>query len=112
MSRALSFVYLDGREIEGSSPREVFEALRGGEPGAPDDLGCYLDLLCSREALMFSVAPDVGAPDADIDLRCRQALASFIQQGWLRVKKAPPATWPPRPRPRPGSVTKMRPHAA
>lgn len=103
MSRALSFVYLDGREVEGSSPREVFEALRDGEASAPDDLGRYLDLLSSREALAFSVVPDVGAAGADVDLRCRQALSSFIQQGWLRVKRAQ-ATWPPQPR-RPHAVT-------
>jgi hypothetical protein len=102
MTRALSFVFLDGREVEGSTPRAVFEALRKGEASAPDDLGRYLDLLASREALTFSVVPDVGAAGADVDVRCRQALASFIEHGWLRVKKAP-ATWPPQPR---------RPHAA
>ncbi len=40
MSRSLAFVYLDGREVEGSSPRQVLEALRDGDAAAaPRDLG-------------------------------------------------------------------------
>ncbi len=35
MNRSLSFVYLDGREVEGSSPRGVLEALRDGDAAAP-----------------------------------------------------------------------------
>ena len=35
MSRSLTFVYLDGREIQGATPREVLEALRAGEPTRP-----------------------------------------------------------------------------
>ena len=56
MSRSLSFVYLDGREVEGSSPRQVLEALRDGDAAAPPhDLGRFLDLVSSRGALTFSV---------------------------------------------------------
>ncbi len=98
MSRCLSFVYLDGREVEGSSPRGVLEALRDGDAAAPPhDLGRFLDLVSSRGALMFSVTLEVGEPGADLDGRCRQALASLIQHGWLRVKKSK-VSWPPRAR--------------
>ncbi len=110
MSRCLSFVYLDGREIEASSPREVFEALRTGEPGAPADLGRHLDLLYSRGILMFSVVLDVGATDGDLDARCRQALASLLRHGWLRIKRTEP-TWPPRRR-RPVPASKAAPPSA
>jgi hypothetical protein len=98
MIRSLSFVYLDGREVEGSSPREIIEALRAGEDFAPAFLGPYLDLL-HRRGEVWSVDLKVGGGDEDIDLRCRQALASLIRHEWLRAKTAPP-TWPPRPRPR------------
>jgi hypothetical protein len=96
MSRSVSFVYLDGREIVASSPRQVFEALREGESTAPEDLGRYLDLLYGRGALMFSISLEVGSPSAALDARCKQALASLIQHGWLRIKKAPPARRPRR----------------
>ncbi|HEU0107218.1 MAG TPA: hypothetical protein VFT38_13660 [Vicinamibacteria bacterium] len=89
MSRSLSFVYLDGREVEGSSPRQVLEALRDGDAAAPPrDLGRFLDLVSSRGALTFSVTLEVGEPGADLNGRCRQALTSLIQHGWLRVKKS------------------------
>jgi len=91
MSRNLSFVYMDGREVVASSPRQVFEALREGDTSAPDDLGRYLDLLYGRGALMFSINLEVGSPSAELDGRCRQALASLIQHGWLRIKKTPVA---------------------
>ncbi|PYQ40423.1 MAG: hypothetical protein DMF77_18440 [Acidobacteria bacterium] len=98
MSRSLAFVYLDGREVEGSSPRQVLEALRDGDVAAPPhDLGRFLDLVSSRGALTFSVTLEVGEPGADLDGRCRQALTSLIQHGWLRVKKTS-ASWPPRAR--------------
>jgi len=99
MSRSLSFVYLDGREVKGSSARGVLEALRDGDAAAapPHDLGRFLDLVSSRGALTFSVTLEVGEPGADLDGRCRQALASLIQHGWLRVKKSK-INWPPRAR--------------
>ena len=96
MSRSLTFVYLDGREIQGSSPREVLEALRAGEPASPGDLGRFLDLVYSRAALTFSIALDVGDPRASLDTRCRVALASLVQHGWLRLKDDR-VSWP-RPR--------------
>jgi hypothetical protein len=104
MSRNLTFVYLDGREIEGSSPREVIEALRAGESSAPEDLGRFLDLVYSRAALTFSIALDVGDARANIDARCRAALASLIQHGWLRLKQRT-AAWP---LPRPAAATRER----
>jgi hypothetical protein len=98
MSRSLSFVYLDGREVEGSSPRQVLEALRDGDAAAPPhDLGRFLDLVSTRGALTLSATLEVGEPGADLDRRCRQALTSLIQHGWLRVKKTS-ASWPPRAR--------------
>jgi hypothetical protein len=93
MSRSLTFVYLDGREIEGSSPREVIEALRAGESSAPEDLGRFLDLVYGRAALTFSIALDVGDARANIDARCRAALASLVQHGWLRIKEDR-VSWP------------------
>jgi len=69
MNRSLSFVYLDGREVEGSSPRGVLEALRDGDAAAPPhDLGRFLDLVSSRGALTFSVTLEVGEPGADLVL--------------------------------------------
>ena len=53
MSRSLTFVYLDGREIRGATPREVLEALRAGESASPLDLGRFLDLIYTRAALPF-----------------------------------------------------------
>jgi hypothetical protein len=93
MSRSLTFVYLDGREIRGCSPREVLEALREGEPASPVDLGRFLDLVYSRAALTFSIALDVGDPRASLDARCRAALASLVQHGWLRIKEDR-VSWP------------------
>jgi hypothetical protein len=93
MSRSLTFVYLDGREIQGATPREVLEALRAGEPASPSDLGRFLDLVYSRAALTFSIALDVGDPRASVDARCRVALSSLVQHGWLRVKEDRVA-WP------------------
>jgi|KBSSwiStaDraftv2_1062776.scaffolds.fasta_scaffold3598544_1 hypothetical protein len=93
MSRSLTFVYLDGREIQGVTPREVLEALRAGEPGSASDLGRFLDLIYSRAALTFSIALDVGDPRASLDARCRAALASLVQHGWLRIKEDR-VSWP------------------
>ena len=93
MSRSLTFVYLDGREIQGASPREVLEALRAGEAASPGDLGRFLDLVYSRAALTFSIALDVGDPRADLDTRCRVALASLVQHGWLRLEEDR-SSWP------------------
>ena len=93
MSRILTFVYLDGREIQGATPREVLEALRAGESASPSDLGRFLDLIYSRAALTFSIALDVGDARASVDVRCRLALASLIQHGWLRVKEDR-VSWP------------------
>ena len=98
MSTSLSFVYLDGREVEGSSPRQVLEALRDGDAAAPPhDLGRFLALVSTRGGLTFSATLEVGEPGADLDGRCRQALTSLIQHGWLRVKKTS-TSWPPRAR--------------
>jgi hypothetical protein len=93
MSRSLTFVYLDGREIQGATPREVLEALRAGESASPSDLGRFLDLIYSRAALTFSIALDVGDPRASLDARCRAALASLVQHGWLRIKEDR-VSWP------------------
>ena len=93
MSRNLTFVYVDGREIEGSSPREVLEALRAGESNAPADVGRFLDLVYTRAALTFSIALDVGDPRASLEARCRVALTSLIQHGWLRIKEDR-VSWP------------------
>jgi hypothetical protein len=93
MSRSLTFVYLDGREIQGATPREVLEALRDKETAPPDDLGRFLDLIYSRAALTFSIALDVGDPRASLDVRCRAALASLVQHGWLRIKEDR-VSWP------------------
>jgi hypothetical protein len=93
MSRSLTFVYVDGREIQGESPRDVLEALRAGESASPADLGRFLDLIYTRAALTFSIALDVGDPRQSLDLRCRAALASLIQHGWLRVKEDR-VSWP------------------
>ena len=98
MARSLSFVYLDGTEVEGSSPAEILEALRVSEDFAPADVGSYLDLL-RRRGEVWNASLEVGRPDEDVEVRCRKALASLIRLGWLRPKAAPP-TWPPRPRPR------------
>ena len=91
------FVHLDGREIVAATPREVFEAMRQDDTSQAEDLGGYLDLLARRGKLMYAVTLDVGSWSDDLEQRCRQALASLIQHGWLRVKKAS-ATWPPRER--------------
>jgi hypothetical protein len=93
MSRSLTFVYLDGREIQGATPREVLEALRDAESAPPDDLGRFLDLVYSRAALTFSIALDVGDPRASVDVRCRVALTSLVQHGWLRIKEDR-VSWP------------------
>jgi hypothetical protein len=93
MSRSLTFVYIDGREIQGSSTREVLESLRGGEAAPPADLGRFLDLIYTRAALTFSISIDVGDPRANVDARCRVALVSLIQHGWLRIMEDR-ASWP------------------
>ncbi|HUG54218.1 MAG TPA: hypothetical protein VMR21_11475 [Vicinamibacteria bacterium] len=98
MTPTLVLIDLDGREVEGSSPREIIEALRAAEDFAPSDLGSYLDLL-GRRGEAWNAHLEVGGGEDDLDLRCRKALASLIRSGWLRAKAAPPA-WPPRPRPR------------
>jgi len=100
MTPTLSFVYVDGREIEAASPLGVMQALRAGERGAPSDLGRFLDVLSTRAALRYHIAIDVGEPLEAIDARCRRALASLVKLGWLRVRKAPAVVWPPRERPR------------
>ena len=101
MTPSLSFVYVDGREIEASSPTGVVEALRVGERGAPSDLGRFLDVLATRAALRYHITIDVGGPLEATDARCRRALASLVKLGWLRVNKPQAAVWPPRERPRP-----------
>jgi hypothetical protein len=73
------------------------ESLRAGDSSAPVDLGRFLDMLCLRGERAFAHVLDVGAPGDDLDLRCRKALVSLIEHGWLRVMK-PESTWPPRER--------------
>ena len=102
MSRNLWFTYVDGREIAAASPREVMESLRAGDTSGPEDLGRFLDLLATRGERAFAHVLDVGAPGDELDLRCRKALVSLIQHGWLRVMK-PETTWPPRERRPPAS---------
>jgi hypothetical protein len=101
MTPSFSFVYVDGREIEASSPAGVIEALRAAERGAPSDLGRFLDVLATRAALRYHITIDVGGPLEATDARCRRALASLVKLGWLRVNKREAAVWPPRERPRP-----------
>jgi hypothetical protein len=62
MSRSLTFVYLDGREIRGATPREVLEALRAGESASPLDLGRVLDLPPGRSALRGRAWTCAAAP--------------------------------------------------
>ncbi len=100
MIPSLSFEYVDGREVHASSPVGVFEALRAAEPGAPSDLGRFVDVLSTRAGLRYHIGIDVGEPLEAIDLRCRRALASLVKLGWLRVTRAPAVAWPPRERPR------------
>jgi hypothetical protein len=97
MSRNLWFTYVDGREIAAASPRAVLESLRAGDPSAPEGLERFLDVLSIRIQLAFAHTLDVGVAGEDLDLRCRKALVSLIEHGWLRVSK-PEATWPPRER--------------
>jgi hypothetical protein len=97
MSRNLWFTYVDGREIAAASPREVMESLRAGDTSGPEDLGRFLDVLRIRGERAFAHVLDVGAAGDDLDLRCRKALVSLVEHGWLRVMK-PEATWFPRER--------------
>jgi hypothetical protein len=94
MARNLWFTYVDGREIVAATPRAVLESLRAGDASAPEDLHHFLDLLAARAQLAFAHRLDVGLPGEDLDLRCRMALVSLTQHGWLRVMK-PEAAWPP-----------------
>ena len=93
MPQSRRFVFLDGREVEAASPLGFFEALRRTERIPPADLGRFLDLIYSRAALTFSIALDVGDPRASLDARCRAALASLVQHGWLRIKEDR-VSWP------------------
>jgi hypothetical protein len=109
MTPNLSFVYVDGSEIQASSPVGVFEALRAAERGAPSDLGRFLDVLSTRAGLRYHITIDVGEPLEAIDLRCRRALASLVKLGWLRVHKTPAVVWPPRERLRPTATAALAP---
>ena len=102
MSRNLWFTYVDGREIAAASPRQVIESLRAGDTSGPEDLGRFLDLLAARGQRAFTHVLDVGSAADDLDLRCRKALVSLIEHGWLRVMK-PETVWPPRERRPPAS---------
>ena len=95
MSRSLTFVYLDGREIRGATPREVLEALRNGESASPLDLGRFLDSSTPAPPSP-SRSRSTSALGASLDVRCRAAVTSLIQHGWLRIKEDRGA-WP-RPR--------------
>jgi hypothetical protein len=94
MARNLWFTYVDGREIVAATPREALESLRAGDTTASEDLEQFLELLWVRGETTFANRLDVGVPGEDIDVRCRKALMSLIQHGWLRVLK-PEAVWPP-----------------
>jgi hypothetical protein len=107
MTPNLSFVYVDGSEIQASSPAGVFEALRAAEPGAPSSLGRFLDVLSTRAGLRYHITIDVGEPLEAIELRCRRALASLVKLGWLRVNKTPAVAWPPRERARPTAIAAL-----
>jgi hypothetical protein len=93
MARPVAFLYIDGREVVGASPCAVIEALRSGEPCAPEHLGRYLDLLHSRYAIAFGVDLDVGVSGTSLDARCHLALASLLRHGWLRVRPRPRVVW-------------------
>jgi hypothetical protein len=94
MARNLWFTYVDGREIVATTPREALESLQMGDATAPEDLGRFLDLLAANAQVASGDALDVGVQGDDLGVRCRKALVSLIQQGWLRVLK-PEAVWPP-----------------
>jgi hypothetical protein len=109
MTPNLSFVYVDGSQIQASTPVGVFEILRAAEPGAPSNLGRFLDVLSTRAGLRYQITIDVGGPLEAIDVRCRRALASLVKLGWLRVHKTPAVVWPPRERVRPTTTAALVP---
>ncbi len=78
------FAFLDGRMVDADSPAALFERLRQQEQVPPATLGRYLDLLQSRASLGFGIRVDVGERTEDIDARCRKALVSLVNHGWLR----------------------------
>jgi len=94
MARNLWFTYVDGREIVATTPREALESLQMGDATAPEDLGRFLDLLAANAQVATGDTLEVGAPGEELDVRCRKALVSLVQHGWLRVLK-PQAVWPP-----------------
>ena len=85
MGRTRRFTLLTGQDIDADSAVSFFQALRLTETVPPPDLPRYLDLIRSRGALGFGVDLDVGIPGTDISARCRQALASLIRHGWVRL---------------------------
>jgi hypothetical protein len=94
MARNLWFTYVDGREIVAATPREALESLQMGDATAPEDLGRFLDLLAANAQVASGDTLNVGVPGEDVGVRCRKALVSLTQHGWLRVMK-PEAVWPP-----------------
>ncbi len=78
------FSYLDGREVEADSPMALFDRLRQTEYIPPATLDRYLDLIRSRASLGFGLQVDVGETGEELETRCRRALASLVNHGWIR----------------------------
>jgi len=78
------FAYFDGREVDADSAASLIEGLRRLEPSPPQDLDRYLDLVRSRAALGFGIVVDVGQRGDGLEARCRRAVASLVNLGWLR----------------------------
>jgi hypothetical protein len=84
-----AFRYIDGREVMADSPVAFFERLMEGEYRPPESLDRYLDLIRSRAARGFGIQIDAGEPGQELGERCRRALASLLDQGWVRVLPRP-----------------------
>lgn len=84
MTRPQRFTYIDGREVVADSAVAFFEALWRQEFLPPYSLERYLDLIRNRGAVGFGIRIDVGTPEDDLTTRCKRALASLINHGWVR----------------------------
>jgi len=78
------FSYLDGREVEADSAVTLFDRLRQTEYVPPASVDRYLDLIRSRASLGFGIRVDVGETGEELEARCRRALASLLNHGWIR----------------------------
>lgn len=76
--------FRDGRWVDASTAVEFFDRLRRTEREPPQDLHRYLDLIKNRAAIIFGVYLDVGGPWLGIEDRCRKAMLSLLQAGWVR----------------------------